>query len=95
MDTNSNKNTTHPDNEQQEIRYASYILRIWRTEDGNFKGYILNPITRQTYPIENITKSISSVDPPLSGGVVLQPIGCKLGLWDPIHDAEETDQLTS
>ena len=91
MDVNSNKSTKQTDKEQQETRYISYILRIWKTEEGNFKGYILNPLTRQTYPIENITKSISSVDPPLSGGAVLEPIGCRLGLWDPKTKFEETD----
>ena len=91
MDVNSNNDTTQPGKEQQLTHYVSYILRIWKTEEGNFKGYILNPITRQTYPIENITKSISSVDPPLSGGAVLEPIGCRLGLWDPKTEFEETD----
>ena len=91
MDANSNTNATQPDNEQQESCYISYILRIWKTEDGKFKGYILNPLTRQTYSIVNITESISLVDPPLSGGAVIEPTGCRLGLWDPKPEVEETD----
>ena len=91
MDANSNKNEIDPDKEKQENCYISYILRIWKTEEGTFKGYILDPLTRHTYPIENITKAISSVAPPLSGGAVLEPIGCRLGLWDPMSEVEETD----
>jgi len=91
MDATSNKNTAQPENEQQETRYLSYILRIWKADDGTFKGYVLNPLTNQTFPVMNITESISSVDPPVSGGATLEPIGCRLGLWDPETEGKEND----
>jgi len=91
MDANSNNNSTRSDPEQQETRYLSYILRIWKADDGTFKGYVLNPLTNQTYPVVNITQAISSVDPPVSGGSALEPIGCRLGVWDPEAEGKESD----
>ena len=91
MEANSNKNRTQTENEQQETCYISFILRIWKTEEGKFKGYILNPLTRQTYPVVNITEAISSVNPPVSGGAALEPLGCRLGVWDPEAKGKEGD----
>lgn len=51
MAANSDIGNCQIDEKQGESGSYSYILRIWETVPGRFKGYILDPITGKTYPL--------------------------------------------
>jgi hypothetical protein len=77
-------NVTKLDSDWDETSYQSYLLRIWKTDQGTFKGYLMDPITRKTYPLVNIPSekqvdaSTITVD---IQGIWIEPVGCWLGIW--------------
>lgn len=79
MAANSDIGNGQIDEKQGESGSYSYILRIWETVPGRFKGYILDPITGKTYPLVSFSPKEFS---PFSSGVFIKPVGFWLGVWD-------------
>ena len=82
------KNTLQPDDENTEIHQHSYILRLWKSAEGVIKGYILDPITKKTYPLVNIPVhwedgADTPVPIPDCENPSIEPLGCHLGIWKP------------
>ena len=84
-------NVTKSDGNWDETSYQSFMLRIWKTDQGTFKGYLMDPITRKTYPLVKFP-SAEQVDPsPITAdiqGIWIEPVGCWLGIWKPIDRKE-------
>lgn len=79
------------DNENDDTHQHSYILRIWKSAEGTLKGYILDPITNQTYPVVNIpvhweADSDSLVPIPAGKKPLIEPFQCHLGIWEPLQE---------
>lgn len=81
MAINSDMGDKVPDEKQYETGYYSYILRIWKTASGAFKGYILDPITNKTYPVVSVPDDPSLADDHWRSGALIEPIGCRLAVW--------------
>ena len=45
MNTTQNSDTIEPDNDRDKTIYHSYVLRVWKSGTGVYKGYILDPVT--------------------------------------------------
>jgi hypothetical protein len=91
MENTIDKNVLHSENEMEEIHQHSYILRIWKSAEGVLKGYILDPITNQTYPLVNIpvhweADSDSLVPIPACKDPLIKPFQCHLGVWEPLKE---------
>ena len=48
-----NSDTSNPENDRDETTYHSFVLRIWKSGGGALKGYILDPITDESFPLVN------------------------------------------
>jgi len=84
MDASRDTNIIKPDDDQDETTYHSYILRIWKTGQDTFKGYILDPVTDQTYPLVNIPQEDAMDESVVSTAqkvAKIKSIGCWMGLW--------------
>jgi len=84
MDASKDTNILEPDDNHDETTYHSYILRIWKIGKDTFKGYILDPVTDQTYPLVNISQEDAvdeSIITTVGKGAIIKSIGCWMGLW--------------
>ena len=85
-------NVTKLSGDLGETSYHSYLLRIWKTDQGTFKGYLIDPITRKTYPLINIPNK-EQVDASFIKadiqGIWVEPVGCWLGIWKPSDSMED------
>ena len=81
--TTIEKSNTGQNNEQEEKTSRNFVLRIWKTGKGTFKGYVLDPLTDETYPLTNISQEtiVESAREAESQGVLLEALGCWIGLW--------------
>ena len=70
-------------NEREERTSRNFVLRIWKTGKGTFKGYILDPLTHETYPLANIPQEtiVEGTGQVKTQGVLLKALGCWIGLW--------------
>ena len=87
-------NVTKSDGDWDETSYQSYLLRIWKTDQGTFKGYLMDPITRKTYPLVNIPSKEQEDPSPITTdiqGIWIEPVGCWLGIWKPSVEVEELE----
>ena len=89
MEYTLDEKTLKLDNENDDTHQHSYILRIWKSAEGTLKGYILDPITNQTYPVVNIPihwegDENSPVPVPVCENPLIEPLGCYLGVWKPL-----------
>ena len=85
-------NVTKPDGDWDETSYQSYLLRIWKTDQGTFKGYLMDPITRKTFPLVKFASEEQVDASPISAdiqGIWIEPVGCWLGIWKPSDGMED------
>jgi hypothetical protein len=83
-------NIANTDDDRDESGYHSYLLRIWKTDQDTFKGYLIDPITRKTYPLVNIPADLQPKTSPIKDdckGIWIENAGCWLGIWKS-RDAE-------
>lgn len=80
----SKKSNAGQSSEQEEKTSRNFILRIWRTDKGTHKGYILDPLTNETYPLTNIPQEAIAEGAKQieTQGVLLEALGCWIGLWN-------------
>jgi hypothetical protein len=85
-------NITKSDGDLELTSYQSYLLRIWKTDQDTFKGYLMDPITRKTFPLVNIPSEeqadTSSIRASIKG-IWIEPVGCWLGIWKPGDNSED------
>jgi len=88
----SSTNGEKINNEKYETTYHSYILRIWKAEKNTFKGYVLDPVTNQTYPMRNISNTPSFIDDAQLDAVLIKPLNCWVGIWKSKNNKKEDKQ---
>lgn len=75
-------NQNQPDGNQEQTTSHNFVLRIWKTDNNIFKGYILDPITNSTYPLVDMSE-VSKLDgskPIVFQGTLIDTLGCWIGL---------------
>ena len=93
MDVISDTKNKNIDDERGKTGYHSYILRIWKTDEGAFKGYVLDPLTNKTYPVVSVPRE-KALEPSIPGGIKgvwIEPMGCWLGVWESVEEDEELE----
>ena len=82
MDTFQKSNVIQS-NKKEEQTSRNFVLRIWKTGEGSFKGYILDPLTDATYPLANMPQEsiLDGARQNATQGVLLEMLGCWIGLW--------------
>ncbi len=93
MDKNKKAINTSTGDEREYPTSQNFVLRIWKTGEKTFKGYLLDPLTNERYPLRN-TSIIGTSKGETAGslqGVMLESLGCWVGVW---HDADEVNDPT-
>lgn len=91
MNTTQNSDTIEPDNDRDKTIYHSYVLRVWKSGTGVYKGYILDPVTDESFPLVNISQEDMMNVSNRVQVVWVEPLGCWLGLWKSANTCENQE----
>jgi len=91
MNTIQNSDAKEPDNDRDKTIYHSYVLRVWKSGTGVLKGYILDPITNESFPLVNIFQEDTMNVSNQVQAVWVEPLGCWLGLWKSANNCEKQE----
>jgi len=66
------------------IDHRTFVIRVWKTNKGMLKGYLIDPLTNTTYPLLNRNDFPSDEKIPGDGLIVsfIKSFDCWVGLWD-------------
>jgi len=91
MNSIQNSDAIDPDNDRDKTIYHSYVLRVWKSGKGILKGYILDPITDESFPLVNIPEEDMMNISNQAQVVWIEPLGCWLGLWKSANKGEKQE----
>ena len=68
----------------ESTNHQTFVVRIWKTDKGMLKGYLIDPLTNITYPLLNRNDLPPGEKIPDDGLIIgfIKPCDCWVGLWD-------------
>jgi len=93
MDKNKNAINTSTGDQHESFTSQNFVLRIWKIGENSFKGYLLDPLTNERYPLRNtsIIGTSEGENIQVLQGVMLESLGCWVGVW---YETDEEDNQT-